>query len=445
MSGNRRPAFPLGRRAALMLPMLLAGCNTLSDLFATPKTPLPGLRQPVLAGNNALQPDVTYRSAVSVPPAIRNAGWLQAGGAPSHVMQNLAASGLNQAWRHDLGESGGYRRSIPCPPVVAGGRIFGMDPDAVVHANDLRTGERIWRTPTRARKDRSTNVGGGLSTDGSTLYVATGRAEVLALDPARGTIRWRKPIAEPARCAPTIADGRLFVTTAADRLVALSATDGSHQWDYQATTAVTSVLGQPSPAYTDGIVVAGFGSGDLIAFRADGGSVVWAESLAAVSSSNLAAISAVRGLPVIDSNRVFAIGLGGLMLCLDLRSGRRLWERNVAGGDTPWVAGDWIYILTASQQLAAINRNDGNAAWVVDLPRWTNPRRQTGAILWRGPVMVEGHLITVSTDHTVQSRLAATGEMVGQRVVLAEATLSPIVADGTLLVLTDDGVLTAFR
>ena len=360
-------------------------------------------------------------------------------------MGNLAVSGLERAWRADIGESGGYRRKIPCPPVVAGGRVFAMEPDAVVRGFDLRSGAQLWRTPTRAPKDRSTNVGGGISVDGNTLYVATGRADVLALDPATGAIRWRRKIDEPARCAPTVADGRLYLTTMADRLLALSVNDGSPIWSYQAQSATTSVLGQPSPAYADGLVVAGFGSGDLVALHGDSGALVWADSLASVAGSNLASISAVRGLPVIDGNRVFAIGLGGLMVALDLRSGRRLWERETAGGDTPWVAGDWVYILTVNQQLMAMARDTGQVRWIADLPRWTNPKRQSGPILWRGPVMVNGHLIGVSTDHTIQSRLAETGEEAGQRILSDSATLSPVVAGGTLLVLTDDGELTAYR
>ena len=34
--------------------------------------------------------------------------------------------------------------------------------------------------------------------------------------------------------------------------------------------------------------------------------------------------------------------LGGLVLSLDLRTGRRLWEREIATGDTLWLAGDWV-------------------------------------------------------------------------------------------------------
>ncbi len=65
---------------------------------------------------------------------------------------------------------------------------------------------------------------------------------------------------------------------------------------------------------------------------------------------------------MIDRGRVYAIGVGGLIVALDLRSGRRLWEREVGGGQTPWIAGDWLFVQTADQSLAAIGARTAASA-----------------------------------------------------------------------------------
>ena len=36
-------------------------------------------------------------------------------------------------------------------------------------------------------------------------------------------------------------------------------------------------------------------------------------------------LSSIRGAPVIDGGTVYAVGLGGLIVAIDLRSGRRVW------------------------------------------------------------------------------------------------------------------------
>jgi outer membrane protein assembly factor BamB len=300
-------------------------------------------------------------------------------------MGHLAANErLAQAWTADIGSGGGYRQKIMAQPVVAEGVVYTMDSNAVVSAFDLATGRRRWRLDTRAKDDDSTNIGGGLAVDQGILYAVNGLAELVAIDAVSGAIKWRTVLGAPARSAPTVAEGRLFVTTIEDRLLARATDDGRELWTHQATNAVTAVLGQPAPAYADGLVVAGFGSGELVCLRAESGNVVWSDNLGAAGgrAASVADFSSIRGLPVISNGRVFATGTGGLTLSLDLPTGRRLWEREVASVASPWVAGDWVFLVSLEQQIAALNANDGRVAWITDLPRWEDPEKQKDSFTW---------------------------------------------------------------
>jgi outer membrane protein assembly factor BamB len=362
-------------------------------------------------------------------------------------MGHLAAGErLTEAWSVSIGAGGGYRDKILAQPVVSDGVVYTMDSDAVVSAFELAGGSRNWRADTKSEDDDSTNIGGGLAVEGGTLYAVNGLAELVAFDAANGKERWRKNIGAPARSAPTVTEGRLFVVTIDDRLVALAADDGRQLWSHKAASATTTMLGQPAPAYADGLVVAGFGSGELAALRAETGSVVWTDSLASARGrTSLTDISAIRGLPVIADGRVYAIGLGGLLLALDLRSGRRLWEREVSGEDSPWVAGDWLFIVSSDQQIAAIQRLDGRVAWVGDLPRWEDEEKQSGPILWFGPILAGDRLIVAGTNEDALAVSPYTGEILGRQTLSGAAALGPIAASGTILIVTNAGRLIALR
>jgi len=437
----------LSRRATLLLPIALGGCGLFDDWFGSSKKPLPGKREAISAVRRGLTVD-EGAPKVTLPPPIRNAAWPQAGGNPAHLLGHLAGNErLTRTWSVDIGAGGGYRRKLMAQPIVANGLVFAMDSAAKVTAYDLGSGARRWRLDTKDDDVDSTNVGGGLAYESGTLYAVNGLADLVAIEADTGKEKWRTNFTEPARSAPTIAEGRLFLVTIQDKLLGLAADDGRLLWSHQAQNPATSVLGQPAPAYSSGLVVGGFGSGELSALRADTGTLVWSDSLGANRARASAAdLSSIRGIPVVSKGQVFAIGLGGLAVGMDLPAGRRLWERQVAGEDNPWVAGSWMFIISTNQEVAAINTDDGRVAWVSALPRWENPEKQRGALTWYGPLLVGDRLIVAGTSAEALALSPYSGEILGRQELSAAASgVGPIVADGTVLIMTDDGRLTAWR
>ncbi len=422
----------------------LSGCSFLDDLFESDKPYTPGKREAVMTGIRGAQADGLDRRPVTLPPAVVNAEWAQAGGVPSHVMGNLALGDLKQSWRRSIGEGGGYRRKITAAPVIAGGQVFTMDSDGSVSAFDVKSGNRHWNTDTQGEKDRSTNVGGGVAVAGGHVFASTGRGEILSLDAATGKIGWRTGLDAPARSAPLVVENRVFVPTIDERLLAFDAATGKRLWSYQATAADTSVLGVAAPGYSDGFIVAGFGSGDLVALRAESGTLAWTDSLAAARGRNsLLDLSAVRAAPVIANGIVYAISLGGVMVAIDLRSGRRLWERQIAGQYTPWLAGDWLFVVTEEQMLLCINRNDGRVRWASQLPHYGNPEKERDPIYWSGPLLSGQYLYLVGTTEALLAVNAVTGEVLGQQDLPDPPSFAPVAAMGKMFIVTTDGTLSA--
>lgn len=441
MTATRRD---LARGAALLLGAgALAGC----DIFGTNKPRLAGRREPVLAQRRGLVVDEAAPLKVVLPPPVPNANWPQAGGNPSHLMGHLAARvDITEAWSADIGAGGGYRRKILAQPVIENGVIYTMNSDAVVTAFDVHNGSRLWRFDTKPEDTESSNIGGGLGIERGVLYAVNGLGDIVAINAAKGTPTWRKFLEAPGRSAPTIADGRVFVTTIEDKLHALATADGRPLWTHQAASVSTSMLGRPAPAYADGLVVAGFGSGELAALRAETGGVAWSDSLAAASTTaGVADLSAIRGLPVVSNGQVYAIGLGGLFLGLDLRSGRRLWEREVAGEDSIWAAGNWLFVISTGQEIAAVNAEDGRVAWVSNLPAYENEEKKEDSIAWFGPLLAGDRLIVAGTNQEALSVSPYTGRILGRQRLSSAASLAPVLAGGTVYIVTNDGRLLALR
>ncbi len=439
---------PLSRRlvlgaAAAALSAPLAGCGLFDD---DEKPILVGRRENVLSSGAGLTVDPTDTTPITLPAPVSVPEWPQPGRVPAHLSVNAMLDGMKPRWSARIG-AGRKAGALAAQPLVAYGRVYSMDAAGVVSAFSLQSGEQVWRTPTKPKKMRSSNVGGGLTVADHTVFVVDGVAESLALDARTGEIGWRVDVGTPGRSAPTVVRDRMVFGTIDERLIALDTASGRQLWNYAATASATIVFGQPAPAIVDNVVLAGFGSGDVAAVRLETGEPVWSDTLGAVGGRNsIMDFSSIHGLPVIADGTAYVISLGQVLSAIDMRSGRRLWERTVSGKDGLVVVGSWLFLLSADQQLACLDRTSGHVRWVTQLPRFRHSQSQKGAIVWTGPVLANGKLICVSDFPkqgmiSVDARSGAIGATVRLEVA---APLTPVVAQGMLLVVTDDGRLTAY-
>lgn len=429
--------------AALAASTLLAACSD-SD---QPK--LPGERISVLLFDPTLKPDTALADQpVALTRPYVNADWSQADGNPAHAMQHLALADVpKKAWSADIGEGSSDERRILAQPVIADGVVYTLDSEGSARAFRATDGDRLWRKDLRPEDETGGGtIGGGLAIVGKRLYATTGLADVVALDAATGKEIWRRRVAGPVRSAPTVVEGRVFVTSVEGKTYALSANDGHQIWSQDGTTAISSVLGGASPAVAEGVVVVAYSSGDLFALRADNGREIWSDYLPLPSRTNqIDNLADIRASPVIDKGVVFAISNSGRMAAINLHTGNRLWEQRVGGIQVPWVSGDYVFVVTSEGELACLGRTDGRVRWVHQLPRYENEKKKEDPIEWTGPVLAGDRLLLGGTQGKAVAVSPYTGDLLGEIDLDDPITIAPAVADKTAFFLTDDADLIALR
>ena len=232
--------------------------------------------------------------------------------------------------------------------------------------------------------DDEGHIGGGLAYERGRVFVATGFGVVFALDAKSGEVLWSERIGIPMRVPPTVRGGRLFVVTVDNNLMALDARDGKTLWTHAGAQETASLLGGASPAEDSGIVVVPYTSGELFALRVDTGRIIWQENLASIRRTDaVASLAHIRGRPIIDRGRVIAISHAGVMAAIDLRTGRRVWTREIGGAESPWVAGNFIFTITNENELICVSRGRWHrtlGARSTALPRPRRPRRSNHVV-----------------------------------------------------------------
>jgi outer membrane protein assembly factor BamB len=428
----------------LCVSLMLAGCSW----FSSKKQPLPGERISILSLDRQLKPDPDLaKIAITLPKPVLNPDWPQPGGFPNHAMQHLALPNtLTQAWKTSVGEGSSRYTQVLAQPIVVKGRVYAMDGGSQVGAYDAATGNAIWQVDVKPRDDHGNSFGGGVAFWKDRLYVSTGYGQVLALDPSSGKVIWKASAGAPVRSGPTVADGRVFVVTVENELVVLATDDGRRLWSHIGIPETAGLVGSSSPAVEGEVVVVGYSSGELFALTVENGRVLWSDNLAGASSADaVSALADIRGRPVIDRGRVFAASHSGRMVAIDLRTGERNWEQDIGSAHGPWVAGDYVYILSTDNELVCLTRNDGKVRWVQRLPSYQDEKAKEDPIQWVGPVLGGDRLIMLSSDGWALSVSPYTGAPLGREEMPAGAFVDPVIANNTLYVLTDTAQLSAYR
>jgi outer membrane protein assembly factor BamB len=445
-----------------MAATLLGGCGILGGREKA-KTPTVGERVSVLGREASIEVDPALADiAVTLPPATVNADWAQPGGNAAKSAGNLAlGAATGRAWTAEIGRGSESRARLASEPVVADGRIYTIDTIAEVRAFDAKTGALVWRHGVGRPEDRRGGIswlngestgsfgilfGGGVSYDNGRIYATSGIGDVSALDAKTGAELWRVRPGGPLRGAPTIANDNVYVVSQDNQLFALNPADGTTRWTGSGTLETAGVFGAASPAASAGTVVAGFSSGELTGYRYENGRVVWQDALSRTSISNaVSTISDIDADPVIDSGRVYAVGQGGRMVALELNTGQRVWEINVAGISTPWVAGDWIFVVDDQGRLMSIARSTGKIKWLTQLPRWRNVEDKKGPLRWVGPVLAGDRLILANNRGQITHVSPVDGTVQTTMETKMPVSLPLVVANNTLYILHDEGRLTAWR
>ena len=482
----------LFRKAIFALVLLgLAGCDTVDDWIGEElldeglpsedlrgddrldegwregaQTPAPPseARIAVQAQNERPQADPELSGEdIILPAPFENKVWTHAGGNPAHAMFHLQLTDQPvERWRRDLGAHNRGDRALLGQPVVVDPVIFAMDAEAVVHAFDRYTGRRYWRRDLRELVADEGGFGGGLAYAKGRLFVTTGFAQIFALNARSGAVQWRYSAPAPLRAAPTVNGGRVFAVTLDNQTLALSAQDGRRLWSHSGVQQEASLLGGASPAVAGRTVVVPYSSGELVALDAVEGEELWSFDLSVRRRANpLTDLSHIRGLPVIDRDRVIAVSHSGQMVALDLAGGRRLWDIDVGGTQTPWVAGDYLYVLSSDAQsnearVLAVRRSDGRVRWARSLPAFVDGDRDD-PLIWYGPVLAGDRLIVAGSQEFLVSLSPYTGDLLGTSEVFDGANLPlifglsdgaalpPVVVGGSLYLVSNDAYLIAYQ
>ncbi len=387
--------------------------------------------------------------AISLPAVTRLASWDQRGYNSSNRVPHAALSAAPvQVWSADIGRGSTRRLNITADPVAANGRVFTMDAIAGVRATDLASGATIWSANLQAGFDRGGNIsGGGLALGEGRLYVTTGYGELIAVDPATGGVAWRQRL-EAGIGAPTVEAGVVYIVSRNSQAWAVDAGTGQLIWNVPASNTGAVLAGGAAPAVAGRIVAFPFGSGEIGGILRRSGAELWLTSVAGGrDGAAYANINDITSDPVVANGRIYAGNQSGRVVAIDPARGTRLWTADEGAYSPMLVTGNDLFFVSDRNELIRLDASSGARVWGTELPLYVNSRerRRRAVFTHFGPILAGGRLVVASGDGNIRFFDPASGALTGSVALRGGAAAHPIVVNDILLVVTEDGRLTAFR
>lgn len=431
-----------------LLACMVAGCS----LFKEDKPIAEGERIAVLTNETIVKPDVapdTFK--IVLPQPHRNAEWSQRGGHASHLVGHLESGNeLKGAWESSFGKGSSKRDFLISTPVISDQTAFMIDAEGKVSAKHLDSGETIWERKVKPINHSDKNIaikGAGIAVAYDKVYVTTGFGGVFALDKKTGNPVWFYEADNPIRISPTVDGDMVFVQTIANKLIVLDASTGDELWHYASEAEETTMVGGASPAFDadQDLLVAAFSNGELRAFKASTGSPLWVDWLySSRKSTPLATINTIRANPVIAGNAVFAAGQSNLLTAIDIRTGNRVWQKDLTLTDQPWVSGNYLFAVANNSDLIAMENATGRILWSTKIPLGAEDDDKRGAFI-SGPILIDNRLLVTTSTGYAFAVSPYTGKIMSYVDLKTPMETAPIVADGIVLLTTSDAEVYAYK
>ena len=249
----------------------------------------------------------------------------------------------------------------------------------------------------------------------------------------------------------------MVATDVDNQIFAFKTDTGDMDWTYQAIAEPARILRTGAPIASDNTVYAPFSSGELVAINAMTGDPVWEQVLAQSSRTNaLSEIRDIAGRPVLYNGTVFAASHAGVFQAMNAKTGDPLWTVDADSINSPWVAGDVVYLVTLQGELLCVSRETGGIYWIQDLNAGMQKMKKgvfglgreklVGKVpIWTGPVLASNRLVVVNSMGDAVAFDPKTGEKTATVDIGGAGYIAPIAVGDKLFVVTDDAKLVAIR
>jgi outer membrane protein assembly factor BamB len=236
---------------------------------------------------------------------------------------------------------------IRSSPLVQRGVVFFGSYDTNLYALNAKSGDFLWKAPTKAGICSSPVLAADM------VVVGSEDNYVYAFDARRGTQEWSYRTGMAVRSSPKYYKDMVFIGSDDQHIYCLHADTGQIVWKYRTWNFVRS-----SAAFAQGLAIVGSSDGNLYALDTMSGTLKW----------KLHTLGAIVSTPLVVGNTVIVGSMDNYIYAADIETGFTSWrfecQHTVSSSAT--VLGGRVMIGSADGHMYAMDAPTGRQIWSFD-------------------------------------------------------------------------------
>ncbi len=351
--------------------------------------------------------------------------------APAELVEFDQTVPVERVWRTSIGASAD-RVPVNIAPVYAAGKIYVADRKGRISIIDADSGAVDQEINSRLR------ISAGPGVFDNLLMVGTLDGEVFVFDVEGDEVLWRSPVSSEVLSKPVLHDGYVIVRCIDGRVFGFNAQTGTREWLYDRGVPLLSLRGSSDPVARGGIIYIGYDGGEVVALRANDGSVLWEQTVSArEGKTELERLADIDGDMAIIANDLYVTSSRGRLAALAVDSGRILWVKDAGSSSGLTVARTMLALSDPQSHIWLVDRINSTTLWRQDKLFNRGLTRPSFYLSYVVAADAEGYLHFVDAE---------SGEFVARtRIDSAGVRAAPLAVGTTLYVLSESGTLNAYR
>jgi len=350
--------------------------------------------------------------------------------APVELTDIVERIDIDKRWSRSIGDGQGtglYKIN----PLLNGDTLYVASADGEVAAINAENGKLYW--------DRSLElpISGGVGKHDDSLFLGGADGLVLRLSAIDGREVWRAEVSGEVLAAPQGNGDMVVAQTYDGKLIGFDYESGEQRWVYTSDVPVLTLRGTATPLIYGDFAVAGFADGKVVAVSLSSGNVVWEARVAIPQGrSEIDRIVDVDGTFATQGAELYAASYQGRVVAMEMRAGRKLWQRNVSSVSGVSVGFGNVYVADDDGTVTAFLRNGQGI-------RWQNI--ELGYRELSRPTPVSSYVAVADFEGYVHFMSQVDGVMVGRAQPDGDGARADMIARGnTLYVYGNSGDLVAY-